>query len=149
MRYVVTIFMFVCIQISCLSALDRATLQDFAKEYDMRSKGWWSEFIYAIEMGYDEIALFYAGKKPKFTYESHREELIYRYSTPSHHQPILHKYNKIYYKNAINTILSKQNIELLTKLLELYPSEVNAVDYSTVPESHSSEGRIQYFDKAN
>ena len=115
-----------------LQAFSKDEFKNFTKAYfnDKESQMLgWSEFIFAIERGYDEIALFYAVSKPPLTYIAEIKPAINKKGPSCPGAKSIHIPSKHQYKNVINTLIRKNNPELLKKMLEIYPGEVNAIDY--------------------
>lgn len=126
--------LFFVLSTSFLIALDKNEFKKFSQEYANREKSSWSEFIYAVEIGYDDIALFYAKGYPNlnFTYESHVD---------------VNNPKKIIYKNALNTILKSGNIYLLSKILDIHPQEAMAFNYSKVIACFCGKQPIDHFEE--
>lgn len=129
MKFIVCFsFLFCLLNLFNLQALDNDDIKNFANEYFRNKecqKYGWSEFVFAVDKDYDEVALFYAVDKPSLVYLSNIEEskLI-----DIHQNKWLPK--KFHYKNIINTLVRKNKAVLLKQLLELYPQEINAFDYT-------------------
>jgi hypothetical protein len=108
-----------------LSAFDKTDLKQFANAYftDMECQIFgWSEFVFAVERDYDEIALFYLSTDLSLDYirkieDSKRVEV----------NKIIPQ--KVFYNNIVNTLVRKNKATILDNLLKLYPESVNAFDY--------------------
>lgn len=102
-------FVFVCFSINSLSGVTSSDLKLFLNEY-LKNSNELSEIAYAVENGYEDIAILYLKKSSK-------NDLFY-------------KINDVSYKSVLTTSIRMNYFKLFKLILSMYPSESNAIEYN-------------------
>ncbi len=107
-----SLYLIIFVFCSNIYSLDKEGFQHFSIEYSNRgtNERSWSEFIFAVENEYDDIAVFFAGKNQKTTYEFEVKKRVAANGF---------KFNECFYRNAIISLVRSSKVAVLDKILKL------------------------------
>jgi ankyrin repeat protein len=115
------LYIFLCVLLFPLEAIDRTKLQEFSIKYSITRSGR-SEIVFALENDDDEIALFYAKKgQNNLVYHQTKEIIVGG-----------QRYNELASKNALFFLISKNKMDLCRQILDLFPELSNSHEVTNV-----------------